>query len=154
MLVMSFDDPWRGLINANWNHLFSSALIVLILIAGSMALVIRSYRIQPLLAILGLFATSFIAVVLPHWEFQLLFLQVLYNVALIGMGIWLIVRGIHSGISHYFYLGVSTILATAFLRYIDLIGNYIGGAVLFAFFAMLLLGAARYWKKHLISETA
>ncbi|MCG8335421.1 MAG: DUF2157 domain-containing protein [Proteobacteria bacterium] len=154
MLVMSFEDPWRELINADWNHLISSSLIVLTLIAGSIALVIRSYRVQPLLAILGLFAVSFMGVVFLQWEYQLRFLQVLFNLALVGMGIWLIVRGIHSGISHYFYLGVSTVLATAFLRYIDLIGNYIGGAVLFAFFAMILLGAAKYWKRHLNSETA
>lgn len=66
---------------------------------------------------------------------------------LIAVGIWLIIRGIHSGISHYFFLGVTAILLTAFMRYIDLIGDYIGGAVLFMVFAVLLLGAAKYWKR-------
>ena len=73
--------------------------------------------------------------------------QVLDNVALVGTGIWLIVRGTAAGVSHYFFLGVATILLTAFLRYVDLIGDYIGGAVLFMAFAALLLGAARYWKR-------
>ncbi len=67
-------------------------------------------------------------------------------------GIWLIVRGINSGISHYFFLGITAILVIAFMRYIDLIGEYIGGAILFTMLAVLLLGAARYWKRQQIKE--
>ena len=69
------------------------------------------------------------------------------NLLLMGTGVWLIVRGINNRISHYFFLGVATILVTALLRYVDLIGDYVGGALLFLVFAALLLGAARYWKK-------
>jgi uncharacterized membrane protein len=42
---------------------------------------------------------------------------------LLAAGIWLIVGGIQGNISHYFYLGGATILTTALLRYIDLIGQ-------------------------------
>ena len=73
--------------------------------------------------------------------------QVLDNVALVAAGTWLIVRGTATGVSHYFFLGVATIALTAFMRYVDLIGDYVGGAVLFMAFAALLLGAARYWKR-------
>ena len=41
---------------------------------------------------------------------------------------------------------MAAVLVTALVRYFDLIGDYFGGAVLFMVFAMLLLGAARYWK--------
>jgi hypothetical protein len=37
------------------------------------------------------------------------------------------------------------------LRYIDLVGDYIGAAILFAVFAVILLVSARYWKKHVSS---
>ena len=63
-----------------------------------------------------------------------------------GAGIWLVVSGIRNGISHYFYIGVFTILMTGLLRYIDLVGDYIGATLLFAVFAVILLSAARYWK--------
>ncbi len=43
---------------------------------------------------------------------------------------------------------MSAILLTAFMRYVDLIGDYVGGALLFAVFAALLLGAAKYWKSY------
>jgi hypothetical protein len=32
------------------------------------------------------------------------------------------------------------------MRYFDLIGDYIGGALLFALAAGILFGAARYWR--------
>ena len=76
-----------------------------------------------------------------------IYFQVVYNLVLIGVGIWLIIRGIHDGISHYFFLGVTAILLTAFMRYIDLIGDYMGGALLFMLFAALLFGAAKYWQR-------
>ena len=79
-------------------------------------------------------------------------MQVLYNLALVVCGIWLIVRGIHSGISHYFFLGVATILLIAFVRYIDLIGEYVGGALLFMAMAAVLLGAAKYWKNNQVKQ--
>ena len=74
-------------------------------------------------------------------------LQVLANVVLIVTGVRLIVTGIRRGTSHHFYLGVLTIMTTALLRYIDLVGDYIGAACLFAFFAVILLATARYWKR-------
>jgi hypothetical protein len=63
------------------------------------------------------------------------------------MGIWLLLKGLHAGISHYFFLGVAIIMAIGLLRYIDLIGDYIGGAALFFVFAMILLATAKYWKR-------
>jgi hypothetical protein len=72
--------------------------------------------------------------------------QILDNVVLIGAGALLIVLGIQKSVSHYFYLGIFTILATGLLRYINFIGGYIGTAALFSIFAAILLVSARYWK--------
>ena len=74
------------------------------------------------------------------------YFQIIYNIALILIGVALIIKGIQYSITHYFFFGVVTILMTALMRYIDLIGDYIGGAILFAVFAALLLGAAKFWK--------
>lgn len=73
-------------------------------------------------------------------------LQISDNIVLIGLSIWLIVKGINKGISHYFFLGVFSILTTGLLRYVDLMGDYIGTAILFAVFSVILLSSARYWK--------
>ena len=74
-----------------------------------------------------------------------LVMQVIYNVVLIACGIWLIREGVEEGISQFFFLGVFTILLTAFMRYIDLVGDYVGGSLLFLGMAVVLIGAARFW---------
>ena len=71
---------------------------------------------------------------------------VVTNLMLLFTGIWLIRRGIDDAITHFFYTGVVVLLLTALLRYFDLIGDYIGGAVLFMVAAIILFGAARYWR--------
>ena len=75
-----------------------------------------------------------------------IYFQIVDNIVLIAFGIWLIIRGIKDGLTHYFFLGVLTILLTGLLRYIDLVGDYVGAAILFMIFAVLLLATARYWK--------
>jgi hypothetical protein len=73
-------------------------------------------------------------------------LAIATNLMLLFTGIWLIRRGIDDAITHFFYTGVVVLLLTALLRYFDLIGDYIGGAVLFMIAAAVLFGAARYWR--------
>ena len=73
---------------------------------------------------------------------------------LVVTGIWLIRRGIDDAATHFFYTGVGVLLLTALARYFDLIGDYIGGAVLFAVAAAVLYGAARYWRIRQVQEDA
>lgn len=148
MLVMSFAEPWRELIRADWNQQLSMLVLVLSLSAISIALAYRVRKLYTVLCLLPFYLLSLVGVILSSDTSNAVYFQVTYNLVLIAMGIWLIVRGIHSGISHYFFLGVTAILLTAFMRYVDLIGDYIGGALLFMVFAVLLLGAAKYWKRH------
>ena len=146
LLVLSFEGPWAGLIEADWNNLGSMWLIVGALLAGAVWLGTRTARLPSLLTLSLLSAAAMLAAMLIEDAEDAVYLQILDNIALVGAGTWLIVQGTLRGVSHYFSLGVGAILLTAFLRYVDLIGDYIGAALLFLVLALVLLGAARYWK--------
>ena len=79
--------------------------------------------------------------------------QIVTNIALVAVGVALTWRGIDHSNSHYFFVGIATLLLAGFLRYVDLIGDYIGGSVFFSVMALVVLGAARLWK-HLKKEEA
>lgn len=146
MFVLSFSDPWEELITANWDYLASMWPATLGLMGLALYLSWLSGRWLTLAPIVLLSLVTIAVVVLVEDEVYAVYLQVLFNVALISAGIRLILLGVNRGMSHYFFLGIAVVLLTAFLRYIDLVGDYIGGAALFLVMAMLLLGAARYWK--------
>lgn len=148
MLVLSYEEPWREILREEWNHLPSMWLIVGLLLAGAFALAWLRHKLATLLPITVFFLVTMILLLLSGGASDALYFQVVYNIALVTSGIWLIVRGMRGAISHYFFLGVSVILLTALMRYVDLIGEYVGGAALFILLAAVLLGAARYWKKH------
>ena len=154
MLIMSFKEPWKELIGAPWEHQLSMMFLVIVLSISSLYLAYTSNKLKTLGTILPFFLLSLVAVMLSKNTGSAIYFQVIYNLALISTGGWLIIRGIHNGVSHYFFLGVATILITAFMRYIDLIGDYLGGAALFMVFAVLLLGAARYWKSYQSREVS
>jgi uncharacterized membrane protein len=152
LLVFSFDDLWKELITSRW-YVPEFIVGVSIIMSGA-ALVLAYYATrssQQLLPQIGLVVVYFMALigVLTLTRENAIVLQVLDNLALVVTGIVLIVYGINQGISHFFYTGVVTIMITALLRYIDLVGDYIGAATLFAVFAAILLGAAKYWRSHL-----
>jgi len=75
-----------------------------------------------------------------------LMLQLFSNFACVASGIWLIMRALRDSITLYFYTGVGVILITALLRYVDLVGDYIGGSLLFLVFSAVLFAAARFWR--------
>ncbi len=146
LLVFSFEGPWKALIESDWDQQGSMWLCVSVLLTASLWFAWQGRVLTFLLPVAVLASLTMIALIATHHPSTAVYFQIVYNIVLIGSGIGLIVRGIHQGISHYFFLGVATILLTAFMRYIDLIGDYIGGAILFIVLAVVLLGAARYWK--------
>ncbi|BBM04052.1 membrane protein [Microbulbifer sp. GL-2] len=148
LLVFSFESPWESLIEADWDHLWSMWLVVVVMAVITLVLAMPTRRLLSTGIFLVLFAGALAFVSTSNNQGLAVYLQVATNFALIGSGIWLIYRGIHDGISHYFFLGVMAVLLTALLRYIDLIGDYLGAALIFILFAGLLLGAAKYWKFH------
>lgn len=148
MMVMSFKEPWKELLDTRFNHVSSMGFFVTGLLIASFLTARQAGKIKSVLAITGMYAFFVLAVLLVNDEAWAVYFQIAANIALVAAGIWLIISGINQGISHYFFLGIASILITALLRYADLIGDYIGGAVLFMFFAILLLGAAKFWKKY------
>lgn len=147
LFVFSFKEPWRELIKAQWQLVGAAITLSLLLSILAIWLVYKARKtIVSTVAFALLFNISLVAVILVKAPMHAVVFQFAYNVLLVVVGIWLIVRGIQDHISLYFYTGVLTILATGLLRYIDLIGNYIGASVLFAILAAILLLVARYWK--------
>ena len=146
MLVLSFEAPWAGLLRSDWSHQTSMWLVLAALGATALWIGHGTGRLSNLLALVVLCGAPMVAVVAARTEDSAVYFQVLDNAALVATGIWLIVRGTVRGISHYYFLGVATILLTAFMRYVDLIGDYLNSAILFMGLAVLLLGSARYWK--------
>ena len=147
MLALSFEAPWKELIKASWHYQERLWPLIALLIGASLWLGWKSKKLPILAPFTAFFLISFFAVLGTN-SADAIYFKVIYNIALIAMGIGLILRGFKSGVSHYFYLGIAVILLTAFIRYIDLIGDYIGGAALFMAFAVLLLVSARFWKKY------
>lgn len=146
LFIFSFEDPWEGLIESHWEQQASMWLCVMTLLAISLWFGWQGNTLRFTLPLIAFAGVSMMAVVASPDSTNAVYFQIVYNIALVASGIGLIVRGIHHGVSHYFFLGVATILLTAFMRYIDLIGDYIGGAILFMVLAAVLLGAAKYWK--------
>ena len=153
MFVLSFESPWLELLRDDWSHQGSMWVVIGGLGAAALWLGARAGALRTVLAPVVLVAGTMVAVVvvaawsetLPPAEYAIRF-QVLGNAALVAAGIWLVFHGTTAGVSHWFFLGVAIILLTAFIRYMDLIGDYVGGAALFLVFAALLLGSARFWK--------
>ena len=148
LLVFSFKEPWQELITANWEMpVFTISLAVCL---SSLAIWL-AYSTDKNIFSTGLFSALYIfsiasAMIIDDKSTGTIF-QFADNIVLIGSGIWLIIRGIQNTISHYFFLGVVVIMLTALLRYIDLLGDYIGAAILFAVCAAILLLTAKFWKK-------
>ncbi len=149
LFIFSFKEPWRALIETEWH--MAGLTITLSLLLSALALWLAYQARKSLLSTVVfalLFNISLLAVMLVEDRVYDLAFQFADNIVLVGVGIWLIVRGIQSNISHYFYAGVLAILTTGLLRYIDLIGDYIGASILFAIIAAILLLTAKYWKNH------
>ena len=150
LFVFSFDEPWRQMIRATWEMpvLIITLAAVLSAVAIWLAYTADKQQIVSTVIFSALYMVGLIAVMLVDDRDASLIFQVMGNVVLVAMGIWLIVRGMKHSVSHYFFLGVLTILVTGLLRYIDFVGDYVGAAILFAVFAAILLSAAKYWKSY------
>lgn len=154
LLVFSFEDPWQELVGLDytrpglvWGFLFAVLCGTGLLSAtqtrkrgGGVASQLAPWASCLFYAVL---VTS--SLVVQRESDVVVPLQVSTNLACIGVGIWLIVRAIEEALTHYFYAGIGLILMTALLRYLDLVGDYVGASALFLSFAVILYVAARYW---------
>jgi uncharacterized membrane protein len=80
------------------------------------------------------------------------FIVLLVNLLLLWTGLNLLIDGmrVRSGIK--FHVGLGIILALAICRYFSLIGNYWGGAAMFAFAGIVMFFAAKYWRSYLANQ--
>ncbi len=146
LFVLSFEEPWESLIEASWVNQSSMWMIIFVVMVLALWIGWNTKKLLTIIPIVLFSVGTMVIVVWTNDSTHGIYFQIIFNVVLVGSGISLIIKGIHNGVTHYFFLGISTILITALLRYIDLIGEYVGGAILFMVFAALLLGAAKYWK--------
>lgn len=153
LLVFSFRGSWGWLLYPIGDEPGIALGLALLLSIAALLLVHDSRGNLKVTALIsGLYvAVASIVTLLPDSRFDL-HLQVVDNFVLIVTGVVLILKGLRNHISHYFFLGVVTILLTALLRYFDLVGDYIGASMLFALFAVILLSAAKYWKRYLAED--
>jgi uncharacterized membrane protein len=154
LLIFSFEESWRELINSKWEN---PETMIGISIALSLIAIFLSYKGSrqsiSTVAYAILFISAAVTVLNVNERENAIIFQTIDNIILIASGIWLIITGIRHSLSHYFYLGIVTILATGLLRYFDLIGDYISSAIIFAIFSVILLVAAKYWKNYITANT-
>jgi len=150
LLVLSFGEIWREYIGHAQDTITLNLIIVLICTALALTFQhLSASNRKSALAAAGIYLLLFLPALMLAQRSDTLALQIVDNLLLLSIAIWLIQSGISKGLSHYFYLGVGTVLITGLVRYVDLVGDYIGATVLFLVFALLLLAAARYWRiKH------
>ena len=160
LLIFSLQWPWFELLESDaWygppNILPSMWVTIGILLGGALLLIWRTGAQWSIQALVVAVLVPMVAVV--YWpdgdteQIQRIAqgFQLLDNLAVIVAGTGLILYGTHTGVSHYYFLGVLSILVLAMMRYVALFGdNYIGAALLFLALAVVLLGAARYWKRY------
>lgn len=149
LFIFSFEELWKEILDEKWMQFSTLATTVTLFLVVAVGLAFIAKRSLTYAASTIVFSFLYLLMffgILYLDKSASLSMQVLDNFILILMGVWLIVRGIRYGITHYFYLGVLTVLGNGLLRYIDFVGDYIGAAIMFAVFAGILLVVARYWK--------
>lgn len=63
-------------------------------------------------------------------------------------GIGLIYYGIKSDRAYCYYIGLISLITLMITRYFNLIGDYIGSAIIFAISACILVASAKFWKRN------
>lgn len=150
LFILSFKDPWREIITQPWQMPGTALAMGTLMGLSTLGLVWAGKRNIRTLTVPGLCTLILIgtmaALILVTERSTAIWFTVVDNLILVASGVWLIVNGIRQAVSHYFFLGVVVILLTGLVRYMDLVGDYIGAAALFTVFAAILLTTARFWK--------
>ena len=142
LLVASSAFFWEQLFEWHNAHvLITASFIALLATALLLGIAAARWRITlaAVAAVAGIFS-------LPAFVTDPVASQIVVNLMAMLSGVYLIIRGLSASHSQYYFLGIILILGIGLLRYFDLIGSYLGGALLFGFFAAVLLASAYYWK--------
>jgi uncharacterized membrane protein len=114
LILFSFREPWYELLTESWRMpMVTLGLVVAFSLCGMAAAWRAHSGIGSTAVAILLYITTLAALFLTHGQGNAdLAFQVVDNIVLVSLGVWLIVRGIRCGISHYFYLGVFCVLVT------------------------------------------
>jgi len=138
---LTFVDAWDTYMRHNWGWLdpglWATVLVLLpVLLIGS-----RWRR--------GLAAGLMLAMAAVHgWGApeQSVMAAALSNLLVLAIALCWLRKGLIEGEAGLFFTGLGGILLLALLRYLDLIGGYLGGVALFLVMAAVIWGAAQYWR--------
>jgi len=171
LLIFSFEGTWKGILPLTFEYPVATIIAIVFVCVCCMILSVLIRKSNPYFYVsLFLMAVLFFLVwqdqaaldALPAAIKNYLYpqeqltsvLKTVCGIALFLSGVLLVQHGIGHLKSSQFYLGIVAILTSAWARYFDLVGGYIGGAILFIFCALVLLAAARYWKSRNVTVGA
>lgn len=138
---LTFVDAWDSYMRHNWGWLDPGLWATLLVLLP--VLVIGPGRRR------GLAAGLMLVMVAVHgWGApeQSVVAAALSNLLVLAIALFWLRSGLVEGEAGLFFTGLGGILLLALLRYLDLIGGYLGGVVLFLVMAAVIWGAARYWR--------
>lgn len=139
ILPFTFVDGWEHYLAYAWTWLDPG------LWAALVALLAAAVLGRPLVALAV--AVLLIAVHTGGVPDQALVWAVAANLLLLLLAMHWMRRGLQEGEGGLYVTGLVAILTLALLRYLDLIGGYLGAAGLFLGMAALLFVAGRYWRR-------
>ncbi len=139
ILPFTFVDGWEHYLAYAWTWLDPG------LWAALAALVVAALLGRPLVALTV--AVLLVAVHTGGVPDQALVWAVAANLLLLLLAIHWMRRGLAEGEGGLYFTGLIAILTLALLRYLDLIGGYLGAAGLFLLMAVLLFAAGRHWRR-------
>ncbi|MDX1804971.1 MAG: DUF2157 domain-containing protein [Alcanivorax sp.] len=147
LLLLSFSAVMRSFLDHHWGMADPGLWLGLVAALGAL--------LWALLSRLGSTAGRALLVALPVllllWHsvvpsYQASAWAVGVNLLALISAIVLIQHGLRAGLGQSFYSGVGLLLVLALLRYLDVFGDYLGAAAMFAVAALVLFAAARYWR--------
>ena len=149
-----FSEFWMEFYQIKWQHLNLTLSLSIFFIIVSIYFSIQLKKIKTFISLSLIFALPFLLLyqgqkgIFDDYSDLAIMTALIFNFILIGSCIVLIYKGIHEAVSHYFYLGVFSLIAYALIRYFNLFGDFISSAILFIVLAFVLLSVSKYWRRH------
>ncbi len=159
LIIYSFEESWQdflrhSFLQHSWQGLYPMLILVSIICFITCWIAYFTKTLKTVAAISLIFILPFVSwliftseITQEAYAIITLSAQIFTNIIAIATAITLIIHGVSKGIREYFSLGVITLIIIAYSRYFDMIGGYIGAAILFFVFALILIGAAKFWQR-------
>jgi len=156
LMVFSFADVWAAVMHEmKLMELWAFAYLAIanLLLLPLMRHISLPRRVSLMMAA-GLINLLLISMALWPNADHAFWYAVFINLVLLGAGIRLILRGLELHAGYLFYTGVLVILVQALLRYVNLMSDYLSGALLFVVAGAILFAAARFWRARMTEVQA